>query len=446
MAATNKMRRANKREQDEEPISEFCRKIEVENRVITICMHKNKKNNNSKTRTTLDVLPSCLIYKILCYLPFKEATQMSILSKTWLQAWLTHPNLEFEFGVPYMKIVDAIMERYRDKKIPIEKFELSDSSSSSSRGFPLIDKWIDIALQNGVKDLVFKVADVSLPIFTILAAKCLRELVLEGCTLMPTGVVKCNSLRKLSLSYVGLDEDMLRTLLNSCPLIVSLVFEYCSGVGRIELLNLEKIKSVSISTQSNLLVKIRAPTLEHLSYSGYLSYGLDVDECQNLTSLDLSYMWTSGGSLEYLISRLQSLKVLKIQYFEGIAEINSPNLVSFEYIGDQIPGLKIARDSRKLKHSEIVLHCYDYLNIDAWFCKLRNFLSNSTSWSQVSLYFPKCNEINMKDLQLLHNRSIAAPQVDVLDVYIPCQNEEYCPTFVQALLWSCHPTRLNLHS
>ncbi|PHU06581.1 hypothetical protein BC332_23070 [Capsicum chinense] len=218
-----------------------------------------KKNNS-----TLDILPDCLIHKIFS---FQEAAKMSILSKTWLKSWLTHPNLEF--NVPNLKgnikIVDTIMERYRDGKIPIEKFELLDCEGSTH-------------------------------------AKSLRELVLESCnTLMPIslssgfGVSSCNSLRKLSLN-------------------------------KIELLNLQNIKSVSISTRRNLYVKVRALTLEHLSYSGYLSNNLDV-ECPNLKSLDLSY----------------------------------------------------------------------------------------------------------------------TPEVNVLNVDILCQDEE-CPTFVDALLRSCHPRRLNLHS
>ncbi|PHT37436.1 hypothetical protein CQW23_21009 [Capsicum baccatum] len=171
---------------------------------------------------------------------------------------------------------------------------------------------------NGVKDLVIKVASISLPIFTILAAKFLRELVLEDCSLMHVslssgvGVASCNSLGKLSLNKVSLDENMFQTLLNNCPLIVSFIFEYCSGLKKIELLNLQNIKSVSISTRT-IFVKIRAPTLDHLSYSGYLSDNLDV-ECPNLKLLDLSYMWTSGEFLQQLISTFESLNVLKIQY------------------------------------------------------------------------------------------------------------------------------------
>ncbi|XP_060182102.1 putative F-box/LRR-repeat protein At4g00320 [Lycium barbarum] len=250
-----------------------------------------------------DVLPYCLIHKILSYLTFTEAAQMSILCKTWLEAWLTLPNLEFTVNhlKGNLKIVDNIMKRYSDGKIPIEKFELSDSNYSRE-AFLLFDKWLDIALQNGVKDLVLRVPPYTsypLPIFTILAAKSLRQLDLDGCNLMSvslsSGTTNCHSLRKLSLSFLNLDENMLQTLLNSCPLIISFIFHYCDGLEKIELLNLQKIKSVSVKTFGNQRVKIEAPTLEHLFYFG-------VEE--EYPMLDI---------------------------------IDAPNLVSLEYIGDQIP-------------------------------------------------------------------------------------------------------------
>ncbi|KAM3356921.1 hypothetical protein P3S68_023635 [Capsicum galapagoense] len=59
---------------------------------------------------------------------YEEAAKMSILSKTWLQASLTLPNLKFtvDHSNGNMKIVAYnIMERYGKGKIPIETFELS---------------------------------------------------------------------------------------------------------------------------------------------------------------------------------------------------------------------------------------------------------------------------------------------------------------------------------
>uniref|UniRef100_M1BML0 F-box family protein n=1 Tax=Solanum tuberosum TaxID=4113 RepID=M1BML0_SOLTU len=264
------------------------------------------------------------------------------------------------------------MERYGKRKIPIEKFELSESFTDCHHVFSRADKCLFIALENGVKELVLHFTSYPAPILTILAAKSLRELVLRECTLMPVslsnGVVNCNSLRKISLSDVTLDENMLQTLLNSCPLIISFVLENCPGIE---------------------VVKIKS----------------------------------------------DSLKVLKIHHYCE-CDIDAPNLVSLDYTGSEIPGLNIARKSSQLKNSEIFLDCISSLNT-AWFCKLRKFLSNSSSWSEVSL---KCDEINITDLQMDHIGSTGG--VDVLNLSII-----ECPTtFVDALLWSCHPGRLNLIS
>ncbi|XP_060182031.1 putative F-box/LRR-repeat protein At3g18150 [Lycium barbarum] len=391
---------------------------------------------------TADILPECVIRKILCYLSYGEATRMRILSKTWLQAWLTLPNLAF--GVSSgesLTIVDKVTKRYRDGNIPIDRFELHNFTEPDGL-FPLIDKWLGIALQNGVKDLVYRDVRYSssypFPIFIFLAAESLRELVLTGCDLMhislsTSRLVNCHSLRKLSLSCVHLDENMLQTLLISCPLIDTLIIEHCIGLNKIELRNLQKITSLTINIHRR--VKIQAPTLEHLSYSSYSLEELDIVEYHNLKSLEISCMQISKGFLEHLISkphfleslklvkitsgsfdicRSQSLRVLKIQNCEIIGTIDAPNLLLFEYKGRRvIPQLKFARESSQLKHSQIILD--SLYNLDAaWFCKLRKFLSHSTSWSQVTLYFLKCSEINMKYLQLHHR--IATPQVDILDL------------------------------
>ncbi|KAF3634373.1 putative F-box protein-like [Capsicum annuum] len=205
------------------------------------------------------------------------------------------------------------------------------------------------------------------------------------------GVPNCHSLRKLSLRCVSLDENVLQTLFNSCSLIVSFILKLCKGLEKIEVLNLQKIKSISIKAFGNQRVKIKAPTLEHLSYSYEYSYRyerktLDDVECQSLKSLKLKNVSLSDGCLNNLISRSEFLKVLKICYCEGIRDIDSSNLVSLKYTGFQIPELKMASESSKLKHSKFILNIPSDLNA-TWFCKLRKFLSNLTSSSQVFIDF-----------------------------------------------------------
>ncbi|XP_004229313.1 putative F-box/LRR-repeat protein At5g02700 [Solanum lycopersicum] len=428
----------------------------------------------------MDVLSECLIHKILSYLSFEEAAKLSLVSKTWLHAWLAHPNLEFtlvssEHGhnIHDRNIVDQIMERYRQTKIPIENFHLSVTIFAHPFAFPQMDKWLDIALQNGVKYLSCEVSLPSypFPIFKFLAPNSLRELVLSGCNLMDhsLSITKiCHSLRKLSLSEVGLDDSMLRDLLNCCPLIDDFIIQHCRSLTKIELRNLQNIKSVSISCCRNQSVKIQTPTLQHLSYFGCFredSPVFDIVECRNLKSLELTDMRVSEGFLQRLISTSQfleslaldnvstrlerfkisgspSLRFVAIENCKGLQEIDAPNLVSLEYDGDQIPELKIAKMSRQLKKSEIYLDNLKKLNA-AWFGELRKFLSKSSSWSLVSLSFEECGEINMKDLVL--NSIVATPKVHDLVVCIESSNK-YPRLLVDALLWSCHPTRLVLKS
>ncbi|XP_049347728.1 FBD-associated F-box protein At3g52670-like [Solanum verrucosum] len=397
--------------------------------------------------TSMNVLSVCVIHKILSYLSFQEAAKLSLVSKTWLQAWLAHPNLEFAFpyGLGDDKIVDQVMERYCQTKTPIEKFQLSISIPvfHCRIVFPQIDKWLRIPLQNGIKDLTCEVYEPSypFPIFTFLTTNSSRQLVLLGCNLMvhslstvtTTQLASSHSLRKLSLTQVQLDDNMLRAMLNCCPLIDDFIIEHCHSLTNIELQNLQNIKSVSISCYENQSVKIQAPTLQHLFYFGCCwkkSPILDIVECQNLKFLQLADMWISEGFLQHLIStsqflenlalvnvstRLerfkicgsQSLKLLTIDNCNGLWEIDAPNLVSLEYDGDLIPQLKIAKESHQLKNSRISHHRLKNLNV-AWFGELREILSKSTSWSLVFLRFWECNEINTNDLVLHH--TVATPK------------------------------------
>ncbi|KAM3326622.1 hypothetical protein P3S67_001748 [Capsicum chacoense] len=141
--------------------------------------------------------------------------------------------------------------------------------------------------------------------FKILASNSLRELVLYGCDLkhasLSSGVVNCNSLIILSLRHVDLDKNILQTLLNRCPFITSFICDFCRGLKKIEILNLQKIKSVIIWKRSIYQhVKIHAPTLEHFS-----CYSTDRD------------------------AKYQCIPELDI--------IDAPNLLSLEYKGDEIP-------------------------------------------------------------------------------------------------------------
>ncbi|KAK4731176.1 hypothetical protein R3W88_024164 [Solanum pinnatisectum] len=397
---------------------------------------------------------------------------MTILSRTWLQAWLTNPNLLFVAcsgaetraewstrGKINIDIVDKIMKRYRDEKIPIDKFELSiDIAKPTGYIFFLIDKWLDIALQNGVTELVYRNLGYysSFNIFKMLTAKHLRELVLEDCNLvyfssLPTSYVgNCHSLRKLSLNNVTLDDNMLEGLLNNYPLIDNLIILYCRGWIKFEVRNLQNIRSLHIMIEKKQSLEIEAPILEYLYYFSYSLDELDI-EYPNLESLELS---GSFASRRFKIGRSESLRVLKINNLRinncQKIEVDAPNLVSLEYEGNHLPQLKLAKESSKFKN--LIFNSNKHSLADKWFCRLMEFLSNSKFLSnstycsqvsiQVSLDIYRCGEINMEHLKR-HYR-VATPQVDVLDVIIEPRDD--LATCVDALLWCFRPRRLNISS
>ncbi|XP_015087189.1 F-box/FBD/LRR-repeat protein At1g13570-like [Solanum pennellii] len=454
---------------DEKLISDFCSKIGVKKKVLKVWLYNNNKTKkHSKYQPTAAViLPELVIHKILSNLNYVEASRMTILSKTWQRAWLTHPNLLFvvysgtdeerRIGKIDADIVDKIMKRYMDEKIPIDKFELSMEIVTPTTGylFSSIDKWLDIALQNGVRELVYRNLEYhsSFNIFKMLTAKCLREVVLRNCNLvyfssLPSGHVgNCHSLRKLSLTSVTVDDNMLQGLLANYPLIENLIIRHCRGWKKCEVRNLQKIRSLCITIKSEQVVKIEAPTLEHLSYSSYVLGKLDIGEYPNLKSLEL---FGPCYSTRVNIGRSESLRDLKINNLLLCCcqkiEVDAPNLVSLEYEGSDIPQLELAKESSNFNKLTLNFNKNSF-NV-GWFYLLMEFLlnseflSNSTSWSQVSLHIYSCDGINMEYLKQYYR--VAIPQVDVLDVII--ESREDFPTFVDAFLWCFCPRRLNISS
>lgn len=91
---------------------------------------------------TRSFLFGCILLKQLC---FKIAFTIKVV---------TLSTLKFKTdGCRYqLKNIDQILKRYRETKIPIEKFDLLNYSDSGGV-YPMIDKWLDVALKNGVQDV-----------------------------------------------------------------------------------------------------------------------------------------------------------------------------------------------------------------------------------------------------------------------------------------------------
>lgn len=95
----------------------------------------SKRSRVSDTHEDV-LLPLELIHRIQLLLPLKDAASTCILSKSWLRAWYTIPNLKLipaepdklvstdENKTKYKKLIHTTLERYHKDNTPIESFHL----------------------------------------------------------------------------------------------------------------------------------------------------------------------------------------------------------------------------------------------------------------------------------------------------------------------------------
>ncbi|KAI9162120.1 hypothetical protein LWI28_024061 [Acer negundo] len=179
-------------------------------------------------------LPDFISHHIMSYLSTKEAAQTCLLSKRWNHLRTSFPILDFDqiyFVGEYLatqereyfsrrekrrfrgqinkfiRFADASLLRFCELKVSMQKFRLSMTLLDFEEDTSLLDKWIELAVVNEVKefDFNFKMSRdkiYSLP-GTILSAKFVTTLKLSGCNMeLSSKTIRLHSLRKLSLDKV----------------------------------------------------------------------------------------------------------------------------------------------------------------------------------------------------------------------------------------------------
>ncbi|CAI9304377.1 unnamed protein product [Lactuca saligna] len=187
-----------------------------------------------------------LMQNIQSRLTVKEAAQTSVLSKYWLHAWSTFPNLRFDVGRgKTMKLVDVerTLIRYHRENTPIKRFDLKiniEDQESASQA----EKWIgDVATKTCLKEISLSLllwgASFRLP-DEILASENLTKLRVSAPRIHPNFVwmtmtnpvmFKCVlSLRELHLEGVSISEEALHHILSSCCLLERIeLLHSCEG-------------------------------------------------------------------------------------------------------------------------------------------------------------------------------------------------------------------------
>ena len=225
----------------------------------------------------LSELPEFVVQHILSFLPTKQVVQSTLFSKTWKHVWTTFPLLRFDktFSsgswyevdrkkpdiqrklVNFYNFVETTLRRHHRLKLRIKNFKLTDvlhKHKSMSR----VDRWIRYVVESDVEELNLLIGfcgiHYCLP-HSVLFAKSLTVLTLRMCKLVSmcdSGDINLPSLKKLSLSSVYGDDQIIQNLLAGCPVIECITFDSCRGITSIKIFGVPKVMVIRIQGNHGL--------------------------------------------------------------------------------------------------------------------------------------------------------------------------------------------------
>lgn len=356
-----------------------------------MCDRKERRRIDDVDR--ISALPEPILQLIMSFLSFKQLVQISVLSKAWLQAWRTFPVLEIDEMTGRINKGETILKarpyweklvRFRHRKmVPIRKLTLK--MFRSQEALNLANECIGYAIANDVKELELEHMQpldtwYSLPQM-VLCTKSINVLKLQGYKLeSPPGNDLNLSLRKLRLSDVYADDQVMNNLISQCPLIEDLQIVRCQG-----------FRSLDIKALNASLIAILS----------LLKFDVSVTSCKNLKWLDLCECPCTDDWLCSQIPRLPlleqllirhcknlerikipstSLKTLGIGPCERLAEvkIDTPNLRIFKYNGDVV---SLSSGALSLSEAEL---CFSSHNIDSqWYVNYIELIGRFHKFSKV---------------------------------------------------------------
>ncbi|KAJ0007434.1 hypothetical protein Pint_29765 [Pistacia integerrima] len=340
----------------------------------------------------------------MSYLFPKEVAQINILSKRWNQLRITFPVFDFDETYfltedesdpitsvveenrlalrlkEFMEFVDTSLLRFCDLKFCMHKFRLFISVLYVEELVPYIDKWIRLAAEKEVKELDLDIliesdtmdTPYTLP-QTIFSARSVITLRLVNCKLENiSDTIRSNSLRKLLLDEVFINEDMVQKLSSECPLLEEMSFTECWGLKRLCVFKALKLKIMSVSLYRIESIRIESVEIVLLNLQELcLRFGtvrtprvFNIVGCLQLKKLFFGGVSLMDQQFHYFISSFPLLEDLILEYCHFLERItissnqlkkfglssclsmealdlDTPNLLSFTYKDSPIPTSRI---------------------------------------------------------------------------------------------------------
>ncbi|PWA47278.1 F-box domain, Leucine-rich repeat domain, L domain-like protein [Artemisia annua] len=249
---------------------------------------------------------------------------MSVLSKNWFALTASFPYLNFNLHeflnikMPYWlplnpdtcrherdsfsKYVDYTTSRFCQQKevSSVHTLNLSIELNDHTQ-VDIIEKCIRQVIKRGVQELVIHI--VNTPMYHVpnifLSASRLMSLKIRECELplsLMVDVVKFESLKLLFLRTVPLNDEVIKSLTTSFPLLETLVVEFCYGFKRFCIFGHQSLQQVKIRIRCELeRIDIEATNLDYLYIEDLFGRGapsMNLTSCKKLTTL--SYALDGG--------------------------------------------------------------------------------------------------------------------------------------------------------
>lgn len=251
----------------------------------------NSMAETSDTMDRISELPPFIIHRIMSYLSSEEVARTSTLSKRWNSLRKSFPILDFDkisfradvtplwtasseindffLGIidNFIKFIDNSLLAFCKLKFQMQKLSLS--ICLSVRQLSLVDKWLVMALDSGVKELRVDVITENGSMYTfpqtIFSAKLVSTLNLSNCRLEePLNPIRLYSLRKLDLRRVCINELIFQKITSDCYLLEDLDLFFCWGLKCFCIYKAPNLKTLGIHTSSDDVqrIEIAVPSLQ----------------------------------------------------------------------------------------------------------------------------------------------------------------------------------------
>ncbi|PSS24688.1 F-box/LRR-repeat protein [Actinidia chinensis var. chinensis] len=286
-------------------------------------------------------LPDSILVHILSLLPIEDAIKTDVLSKRWQFLWTHVPSLLFRHRRPYRnggdidETSDDINE-VSDFVAFVDKTLVLCSGSEVKKfgvcfGFEWeftsrVNSWTRFAVKNEVEELHLELPvpvihwdygnSYLLPQLMYTNSR-FRELNFSYCRVMPKGAVRWNSLKKLSIGYAKLSDDVIRRILEGCPVLEILEFHHYEGFSHLHIGNASLKKLIlrefwgdedEGDGEDESRLEIWAPYLQSLEILGCLGRNFRLMNVSSLVDVTLNcHIVTCEDDSDDVYERIQNV-------------------------------------------------------------------------------------------------------------------------------------------